>query len=625
MYGVPGSARQVSGEMSPAMLPLVGEHTEVRFARWNTTPIDLNAGTIAVQKSATHMVSNQDFPHADLSSDVDFASFAHASSDVSPATQAWHLASVLFDPIQTACHGRVSTEGMTKGLLNRYEDRLRLDALAEYWVQLLKPVVQEKLRMARTAEETALHSLTVNDVAGASEALAKAKNFRLATIVAQLPLQESAREAMKQQIAVWRERNDWSEFSAPIRAIYSLLAGEFSAVAESGKASEDRVSAFSIAKFVGWDWKQSFAVRLFYGGFASCGEAIDAYVQDVQSGKEEETPRPSWDVTADAKDLQRQDVLFSILRLLASTHADLEALFDAKNITGSYTHNRQAWQLATVFEKKGFSLADDKYDQLTANFASELEVATHHSLAPSDADDALITAAWVLLHLRNTQSRTTALAELLSRNSGAIPEPSDVDRAHVFNILTQDLSIPSPLVWKAKAQHEHASPESNPALEALWLLHADSVDDAHRVLVELVGPDAIIEEDYADMDFLLEAFSDKSSKPVDWIHGGAVYEAFSKVVHMSRKEKESRKGIEAINFLGKSIRAMKDQNDGFTRGLRAKVAVTEMERLYNEEAGREGLNQAPTLQAGHDAMEVDGQKTEGTPFAQYTAAMGIVV
>jgi nuclear pore complex protein Nup98-Nup96 len=516
---------------------------------------------------------------------------------------------------------------MNDDLIAQYEERLRLDALVDYWTAMLKPVVVEKARMARGSEELALHLLTVNNVVGACEALAEAKNFRLATLVAQLPLQDEARETMKRQVEVWRERNDWSEMSDSIRAIYSVLAGDFCTVKGSGKAAEDRAAEFCIAERYGWEWKQSFALRLFYGGFMTCGDAVDAYLVDLDNGKEKIAPRPSWNVTANADNADREDVLLGLLRLLASTHANLEALLDAKNITGTYADNRLAFQLAVCFEAKSFTLPEHKFDQIVLNFAADLENASRHPDKEDTAEDCFVTAAWTLLHLRHRHSRSEALNALILRNGALIPEPSPTDKTNLFTLLSTDLSLPPSLLWRAKAQHEHASRDRNPALEALWLLRADALDDAHEVLVSTVGPDAIIEEDYADLEFLLQAFnevfatSSAARKPEGWASGGAVYEAFLSLVGLSRKEREGRKGEVVREALGKGLVVMEQSAEAKTRGLRAKVAVVEMGRVLREDRvgrdlishGSAGLESQPVLGLGQSA------------FLRYSAAMGVVV
>jgi nuclear pore complex protein Nup98-Nup96 len=513
---------------------------------------------------------------------------------------------------------------MNDDLIAQYEERLRLDALVDYWTAMLKPVVVEKARMARGSEELALHLLTVNNVMGACEALVEAKNFRLATLVSQLPLQDEARETMKRQVEVWRERNDWSEMSDSIRAIYSILAGDFCTVKGSGKAAEDRAAEFCIAERYGWEWKQSFALRLFYGGFTTCGDAVDAYLVDLNNGKEKVAPRPSWDLTANADNLDREDVLLGLLRLLASTHANLEALLDAKNITGTYADNRLAFQLAVCFEAKGFTVPESKFDQIVLNFADDLETASRHPDKDNSAEDCFVTAAWTLLHLRHPHSRPEALNALILRNGALIPEPSPSDKSNLFTLLSTDLSLPSSLLWRAKAQHEHAHPARNPALEALWLLRADALDEAHAVLVSVVGPDAVIEEDYADLEFLLQAFaevftSSNASKPEGWASGGAVFEAFVALVHLGRKEREGRKGRDVREMLGKGLVVMLADQGARQRGLRAKVAAVEMGRvLREEEVGRD-------LVSSHARLEGSAGAEGRSAFQRYSAAMGVVV
>ncbi|KAI5309200.1 hypothetical protein KEM55_003818, partial [Ascosphaera atra] len=204
----------------------------------------------------------------------------------------WKLCKVLF---QDNLKDEISN-GVPEELLHEFMPRIRKDRVSELWEQIVRENWSAGLETLRTAEERAFAYLSCHRVEEACRELVESRNFRLATLVAQIGHDEVSREEMKSQIASWRNNNVWSEMTEPIRAIYELLAGN--CLRSEGKAKgsvEDRSSSFFMSERFGLDWMRAFGLRLWYGTSDSdpVEKAIEMFYRDIAEGGEPAYPLSS--------------------------------------------------------------------------------------------------------------------------------------------------------------------------------------------------------------------------------------------------------------------------------------------------------------------------------------------
>lgn len=599
VYSAPGSAPQVSGEMLPAITPIVGEHKDVRFAKFASVE-DINSLTLAAQNNMTTIDTSSGFPIALAPSDVLFAEMAnHVDENLSIADHElaiWRLCSVLFDPLENACAEFI--DAIPQDKIEEFAPRMRLDALGAYWAQIVTPFVTDGLKRARTAEEKALLHLTQNDNVAACEALMKAGDYKLATLIVQLPGTEASRSMMKTQLAAWRSRNDWSEMSEPVRALYSILAGDLCIVEGKSGAAENRVADFNIAERFGLSWQQSFALRLYFGGHQSVAEVVDAYTSDLETKKDSIPPEAHW-----SNDEATGDTLMSLLKLSASS-VDLAKMFDPSAVSGSKVNSRLTWQLAVLLSANGHcTLGTELLDHITYSFAVELEAAGE-----------LVRSAWTILHLRDGRTRQRAVLRLLERNGDKISTPSQADNRGNFEELLDDLHIPASMMWKAKALYAKAGLQ-DAGLQTEWLVRAGEVDAAHEVLCTTLGPQAVIEQDHEGLSHVLDLFSRRS--PHDWDQGGRAYADFLRLVRSQSGQRRNRDMQAAIQGLQRSLPRMKDDL-GSKKTLEERVAVIEMGRVLDETLREQG-------DGGKD-HEMSGMESVGGAemLSTYRNAMGVM-
>ncbi|KAK4545922.1 hypothetical protein LTR36_002486 [Oleoguttula mirabilis] len=599
VYAASGSAAQTAGLLAPSMQALVGEHKDVRFARFDVPVKELVTATLAAQQSVTTIEKEEGAmphaaPRATTGRDTAFYGFVEImegslSADPSDLEKQevsiWQLCSMLFDPVGISCEVykvQVPKES-EDAYYEKYASRLKLDAFATFWSKLVGPAVDAGLRRTKTAEEKALLLLTKNDIAGACDTLIAARDFRLATLVAQQPGSQTTREMMKRQIAAWRKRKDWSEMSDAVRALYCILAGELCVVPGQLGAAEDSVAEFCISDKFGLSWQQSFALRVYFGGHATLEDAITAYCEDLDAEDREPHPTPFWVDSMDHPNYEDEDTVLALLRLSAGAVEPTE-LYSPLVVSGNIINSRLAWQLASTLGAREIApLPEDRMANLTLEYAAELETAGE-----------LFESAWVLLHLKASAIRQQAVTGLLQRNAGKITDPSAEDGN--FGPLVDDLQIPRSMVFAAKALYAKAMDDPN--AQARWLLQAGHGEEAHEVLCTTVGPQAVIEQDYESLSDLVHEFPRR--KPAGWEQGGHVYESFVQLVSMTSARRNGSDGEKVLRSLQRGLVGMDDEEDGKT--LEHRVAVIEMKR-YAEEVAREQGGGAE--EQGTDAMMMD--------------------
>ena len=424
----------------------------------------------------------------------------------------WELASILFDS---------RTERA---------EAVRKASLSIFWAELVEQASSRAMALASTSEEKAMACLAGHRITEACKYLVESKNFRLATLVPLIGTSETAKKEMREQIKSWRDSKMLSEFSEPIRAIYELLSGNTSVCEGLKGAVEDRLDSFVISKFFGLDWKQAFGLRLWYAISAEddVTAAVAQFQEDIDQDKEdlprpwylEEKIQPLW---FDYEAHNRQDLLWGLLQLYAREETDLEAILRPENSQLSPLDMRLSWQLGVALQ--GFAAlpesekSEEKADATTISYAAQLTSAGEW-----------IEAVFVLLHLTDSAARQKSIQDHLCRHAGLIGGESDVN----FATLTDKFLIPAKWVWEALALYQRGV-KKNAAYEVHCLVKADAFEEAHRVLIQQVAPQAIIERDYDTLESLMEQLDDHASAIGDWSQGGELYNLFLSLLEYRAK------------------------------------------------------------------------------------------
>ena len=507
----------------------------------------------------------------------------------------WELASILFDDQDSESYGIPAAEKAT------YDNRIRKDRLVLFWEHLCQDSAKQAVNQATTAEERAIAHLSAHQVVDACDALVQGKDFRLAILVAQLGADETMRTDMEKQLEAWRSLNVLSEVTEPIRAIYSLLAGN-TCVCEGKKGpTEDHARTFVISERFNLDWKRAFGLRLFYAILAE--EPIEAavvkFADDLQAdeGKkptpwfiEEESPDLPWQ---DPNPSQREDILWGLLKLYAASKSALPTpsiaeTFAPQNATGNPLDTRLSFQLyhaLTCRFPTAPASAPFQADALAWNFATQL-----------DSAGEWLWAMFALLHLSSAPQRHMAIQSLLAQHAADIT--TDPANEH-FQVLTEELQVPADWIYEAKAlfarnvEHDHVK-------EISYLLKAGDWEEAHEVLRKEVGPTTVIEEDWDVLHDVLEAFEPGRDFIQEWGLGGQVYEDYLSLLTGDRNAREKRE------ILARLLGALPSMVQGGKIEFREKVAVQEISGVVGKEvlAMGEEVSSSNTVPFGSSTKDI---------------------
>ena len=521
---------------------------------------ELITQNLIYQRSCTDIYLENGFPYATAKA-IPFQKLEQGVPDgASQELLIWRLTSILFDDYDD--HVSRSVPTFRK---NNFEDRVRKDRLSEFWQGLCCEQATKAVATASSAELRALAHLTMHNVQDACRVLLEGKDFRLATLVAQIGSNTTMQEDMRAQIKEWGALKLLSEMTEPIRTLYDLLAGNvFMCTGQDGHV-EDRALSFPVSERYNLDWKRAFGLRLWYA--KPSDEPIDASIRqfedDLQDG---ETRKPVISISnqenlSDGQKSQQEDVLWQMMKLFAnlkesSTTSRLQAILS----TNTQVDSRLAFQLLRGLSRTGFYTEPADADKVVTDFATDLDNAGEW-----------IWAAWTLLHLSTQQHRSNALEELVYSHAGDIGE----EDSDTFNALHEELHIPEAVLWSAKALYVR-NVEGDYVQEVSYLIRAEEFAEAHKRLVEVVGPQAIIAQELGMLQGLLDNFPNKDSVQ-DWKLGGQVYEDYIRLMKgLSKEEREI-----VVRRLTASLATVEKQR-GDKMGFEELVALQEMSKAVGQ-------------------------------------------
>jgi len=481
---------------------------------------------------------------------------------------AWQLLSLLFD----------DADNIPDGVDAEHVHLHKKEQLSEFWKSLVWDDAQTHVQQASSAEEKAIANLSCNNVTDACQSLLIGLDLRLATMVAQIGGDASMRQNLVSQIDEWRRLDILSEMEDPHRALYELLSGNC-AQSEGKNVSgrENKASTFGISSRFGLDWRRAFGLRLWYGIMHDepIEMAVAQFADAIRDGLEQVKPVP-WFTEAnenmgwnDPEAEDREDLLWGILKLYASTKLELDANIEdvlaPENVSGHPLNARLSFQMFQLFKSRldDENEADERKvgmptvrgqdedahrssflsstasqfdkdaqsesplvelgDKITLTYAASLHTREHWT-----------TAAWVYSHLSSIAMREHYIKSLVNQFSSTY-SLEDSDSTYVY--LTHDLHVPP--TWLHAAAALQAKTEGDALRQATHLIKADQLEEAHEVLCRKVGPDAIISRDYDPLRELMGGFlptptnspiSTASSlrtrrkEPVQgWTQGGQIY------------------------------------------------------------------------------------------------------
>ncbi|XP_028451471.1 nuclear pore complex protein Nup98-Nup96 isoform X2 [Perca flavescens] len=383
--------------------------------------------------------------------------------------------------------------------------------------------VEEEVALAGKGRHTdAIFSyLTGNRISEACRLAQKEGDHRLSLLLSQAMGSQFCRDLLALQVADWNRMQTDSYLPEERLRIFTLLAGK-----PVWQSSDSVVNVCSEL-----DWKRCVAVHLWFmlPPTASVADALARYEAAFQgsceAGKYACAPLPPYleamqpDMEDEEEESKRplHDLCFHLLKLYSDRHYSLQQLLDPLTVTWERLDYRLSWHLWGVLQALHYShLSASRQGLLHASYAAQLESAGLWDMA-----------VFILLHIPDHTQRERAVREMLTLHC-PLQETDESVRRERF--LTEKLLIPEQWIHEAKATR--ARRESDRHQEALHLYRARYWSQCHRLLIQHLASDCIINDNH---DYLLEfleglAVPEHSATIQDWDTAGRVYLDYIRVV-----------------------------------------------------------------------------------------------
>ncbi|XP_053703664.1 nuclear pore complex protein Nup98-Nup96 isoform X4 [Synchiropus splendidus] len=355
--------------------------------------------------------------------------------------------------------------------------------------------------------------LTGNRISEACRLAQQEGDHRLSLLLSQVMGSQYCRDLLALQLADWNRLQTDSYLTEERLRIFALLAGK-----PVWTSSDSVVNVCSQL-----DWKRCVAVHLWFmlPPTASVADALTRYEEAFQgscdSGKYACAPLPPYmeanQLQEDEEDESVQplyDLCYHLLKLYSDRHYSLQQLLDPLTITGDRLDHRLSWHLWGVLQSLHYThLSVSGQGLIHSGYAAQLESAGLWHLA-----------IFVLLHIPDHAQRERSVRDMLNLHCPLQDSEESVSREQ---FLVEQLMIPECWIHESKATRAHRNGDHRQ--EALHLYKAGFWNQCHRLLMQHLAADCIINDDH---NFLLEfleglAFPERSATIQDWDTSGRVY------------------------------------------------------------------------------------------------------
>uniref|UniRef100_A0A672Y6M6 Nuclear pore complex protein Nup98-Nup96 n=1 Tax=Sphaeramia orbicularis TaxID=375764 RepID=A0A672Y6M6_9TELE len=385
--------------------------------------------------------------------------------------------------------------------------------------------VEDEVSLAGKGRHTdAIFSyLTGNRISEACRLAQKEGDHRLSLLLSQAMGSQYCRDLLGLQLADWNRMQTDSYLTEERLRIFALLTGK-----PVWQSSDSVVNVCSEL-----DWKRCVAVHLWFmlPPTASVADALAKYEAAFkglcEGGKYAcaplppylETEQPDLEDSEEEEESKRPlyDLCFHLLKLYSDRHYSLQQLLDPLSVTWERLDYRLSWHLWGVLQSLHYShLSASRQGLLHASYAAQLESAGLWHMA-----------VFILLHIPDHMYRERAVRELLTLHCPLQDTDESVQRER---FLTERLLIPERWIHEAKATR--ARRDGDRHQEALHLYRAGYWNQCHRLLIQHLASDCIINDNH---DYLLEfleglAVPEHCATIQDWDMAGRVYLDYIRVI-----------------------------------------------------------------------------------------------
>uniref|UniRef100_A0A8C7SQM7 Nuclear pore complex protein Nup98-Nup96 n=1 Tax=Oncorhynchus mykiss TaxID=8022 RepID=A0A8C7SQM7_ONCMY len=429
-------------------------------------------------------------------------------------TLVWTLCEALWGRL-----GTTEPEPGTSGYLQQLERRRSFSAwLSHSATQRIEQEVG--LSHGGGHVEAIFSYLTGHRISDACRLAQKSGDHRLSLLLSQAVGSQYGRELLALQLGDWNRMQTDSFLQEERLRIFALLAGK-----PVWQSTDCVVNVCSEL-----DWKRCVAVHLWYmlPPTASIADALAKYEAAFQGSAEGQkyacAPLPPYLDQSVPLDMEEEeskrplyDICFHLLKLYSDRHYSLQELLDPLTVTWERLDYRLSWHLWSVLQALHYThLSPARQGLIHTSYAAQLESAGLWDMA-----------IYVLLHISEDMLRERAVREMLQLHC---PLLETEESAQKERFLTERLLIPEQWLHLAKATR--ARRETDRHREALHLYRAGHWNLCHRLVIQHLASDCIINDNH---EYLLEfleglAVPERCAVIQDWDTAGRVYLDYIRVI-----------------------------------------------------------------------------------------------
>ncbi|KAM4726112.1 nuclear pore complex protein Nup98-Nup96 isoform 1-T2 [Anableps anableps] len=420
-----------------------------------------------------------------------------------------------------ALWGRPGPSDPDAAPLGEYEQQLQRRRAFSDWLShgASCRVEKEVALVGKSRHTEAVFSyLTGCSISEACRLAQREGDHRLSLLLSQAVGSQFCRELLALQLADWNQMQTDLHLTEERLRIFVLLAGK--------PVWQSSGSVVNVCSDL--DWKRCLAVHLWYmlPPTASVADALAKYEAAFQgsteAGRYACAPLPPYleGALPPEEESSKQpllDLCFHLLKLYSDRLYGLQPLLDPLTVTWQRLDYRLSWHLWGVLQALRYThLSASRQGLVHASYAAQLESAGLWHMA-----------VFILLHVPDHSQRERAVREMLALHC-PLQETEESVRRERF--LTERLLIPERWIHEAKATR--ALRDSDRHQQALHLYRAGYWNQCHRLLIQHLASDCIINDNH---DYLLEfleglAVPEHSASIQDWDTAGRVYLDYIRVI-----------------------------------------------------------------------------------------------
>ncbi|KAL0994355.1 hypothetical protein UPYG_G00121060 [Umbra pygmaea] len=430
--------------------------------------------------------------------------------------QVWTLCEALWGKLGS---DEMDTQPSTPGYLHQLQRRRSFSAWLSH--SATQRIEQEVGVNQRGGHVDAIFSyLTGHRISDACRLAQKSGDHRLALLLSQAAGSQYSRELLALQLADWNRMQTDSFLQEERLRIFALLAGK-----PVWQSTDYVVNVCSEL-----DWKRCVAVHLWYmlPPTASIADALAKYEAAFQGTAEGQkyacAPVPPYLDQSDQLDVEEEeaerplyDICFHLLKLYSDRHYSLQQLLDPLTVTWERLDYRLSWHLWSVLQALHYThLSLARQGLIHTSYAAQLE-----SVGLWDM------AIFVLLHIPDDTLRERAVKEMLQLHCTLLETEESAKKER---FLTERLLIPEQ--WLHQAKSTRARRDKDRHREALHLYRAGHWNLCHKLVIQHLASDCIINDNHAYLLEFLEGLAVPEHSVViqDWDMAGRVYLDYIRVI-----------------------------------------------------------------------------------------------